>query len=67
VAKGYLPPDTRQDVCARLLKEYVWMGTDRIEEDLERYFKLLIESGRLPATSSPRELVTRVYRKPQEA
>jgi NitT/TauT family transport system substrate-binding protein len=67
VEKGYMAADTRQDLCARLLKEYVWMGTDRIEEDLERYFQLLIEAGRLPASPSPRELVGRVYRKPQEA
>ena len=65
VAKGYMPADTRQDVCARLLREYVWMGTDRIEEDLEHYFKLLIEAGRLPASPSPRELVKRVYRNPE--
>jgi len=62
VAKGYMPPDTRQDLCARLLGEYVWTATGRIQEDLERYFKLLIASGRLPASASPRELVKRVYR-----
>jgi ABC-type nitrate/sulfonate/bicarbonate transport system substrate-binding protein len=67
VAKGYMAPDTRQDVCARLLGEYVWMGTDQIEEDLARYFQLLIEAGRMPASPGPRELVGRVYRKPQEA
>ena len=33
----------------------------RIEEDLERYFQLLIEAGRLPASPSPGELVKRVY------
>ena len=62
VAKGYMPRDTPQDLCARLLGEYVWTGTGRIEEDLERYFRLLIEAGRLPATTPPRELVRRVYR-----
>ena len=62
VAKGYMPRDTRQDLAARLLGEYVWTATGRIEEDLERYFQLLIEAGRLPASASPRELVQRVYR-----
>jgi len=62
VAKGYLPRDTPQDLSARLLREYVWTATGRIEEDLERYFQLLIEAGRLPASASPRELVKQVYR-----
>jgi ABC-type nitrate/sulfonate/bicarbonate transport system substrate-binding protein len=62
VEAGYLPKDTRQDIAARLLGEYVWTATGRIEEDLERYFNLLIEAGRLPKSSSPRELVQRVYR-----
>lgn len=62
IRAGYLPKDTRQDVAARLLGEYVWTVTDRIEEDLERYFGLLIEFGRLPKSSMPRELVKRVYR-----
>jgi ABC-type nitrate/sulfonate/bicarbonate transport system substrate-binding protein len=62
VAKGYLPRDTRQDLCARLLGEYVWTATGRIQEDLERYFQLLIDAGRMPATTPPRELVNRVYR-----
>lgn len=57
--------DTRQDLCARLLGEYVWTATGRIEEDLERYCQLLIEDGRLTASSSPRELVKRVYRAPE--
>jgi NitT/TauT family transport system substrate-binding protein len=65
VDKGYMARDTPQDLCARLLREYVWTGTGRIEEDLERYFQLLIEAGRLPASSSPRELVRKVYRKPE--
>jgi len=59
---GFLPKDTRRDISARLLGEYVWTATGRIEEDLERYFSLLIEAGRLPKSSSPRELVARVYR-----
>ena len=62
VAKGHLPPSTPQDLCARLLKEYVWTSTGRIQEDLERYFALLIDAGRMPATTPPRELVQRVYR-----
>ena len=62
VEAGYLPKDTRQDIAARLLGEYVWTATGRIEEDLERYFNLLIEAGRLPKSSSPSELVKRVYR-----
>ena len=62
VTKGHLPPDTRQDLSARLLREYVWTATGRIEEDLERYFQLLIDAGRMPTTTPPRELVKRVYR-----
>jgi ABC-type nitrate/sulfonate/bicarbonate transport system substrate-binding protein len=62
VKAGYMPSDTRQDLCARLLGEYVWTATGRIEEDLQRYFQLLIEAGRLPKSSSPAELVKRVYR-----
>ena len=62
VNAGDLPRDTQRELCARLLGEYVWTATGRIEEDLERYFKLLIEAGRLPSPSSPRELVKRVYR-----
>lgn len=62
VNAGYMARETPQEVCARLLREYVWTATGRIEEDLERYFQMLIEAGRLPATASPRELVTRVYR-----
>jgi NitT/TauT family transport system substrate-binding protein len=62
VAKGYMPADTRQDLCARLLGEYVWTATGRIQEDLERYFQVLIDAGRLPAATPPRELVQRVYR-----
>jgi hypothetical protein len=58
-----MPADTPQELCAQLLKEYVWTATGRIEEDLERYFQLLIEAGRLPASSSPHELVARVYRR----
>jgi len=61
VAKGYLPPSTRQELSARLLGEYVWETTGRIQEDLERYFQLLIDAGRMPATP-PRELMKRVYR-----
>jgi ABC-type nitrate/sulfonate/bicarbonate transport system substrate-binding protein len=62
VKGGYLSKDTRQDVAARLLGEYVWTVTGRIEEDLERYFSLLIEFGRLPKSAVPRELVKQVYR-----
>jgi NitT/TauT family transport system substrate-binding protein len=62
VKAGYLPKSTRQDVAARLLGEYVWTVTGRIEEDLERYFNLLIEFGRLPKSSVPRDLVKQVYR-----
>jgi ABC-type nitrate/sulfonate/bicarbonate transport system substrate-binding protein len=62
VDAGYLPRDTDQDVSARLLGEYVWTATGRIEEDLERYFQLLIEAGRLQSGTSARQLVTRVYR-----
>jgi sulfonate transport system substrate-binding protein len=62
VSKGYMPKDTRQDLSARLLGEYVWTGTGRIEADLERYFQLLIEAGKIPASASPQELVKRVYR-----
>jgi NitT/TauT family transport system substrate-binding protein len=59
---GYMASDTPRDICARLLAEYVWTGTGRIEEDLERYFQLLIQAGRIPASASPRDLVARVYR-----
>jgi ABC-type nitrate/sulfonate/bicarbonate transport system substrate-binding protein len=62
VATGYLPSSTRQDLNARLLGEYVWAATGRIEQDLERYFQLLIDAGRVPVTTPPRELVKRVYR-----
>lgn len=62
VDAGFMPKETRQDIAARLLGEYVWTTTGRIEEDLERYFTLLIDAGRLPKSSSPRELVARVYR-----
>jgi ABC-type nitrate/sulfonate/bicarbonate transport system substrate-binding protein len=66
VEKGYFSPSTRQDLSARLLGEYVWATTGRIEQDLERYFQLLKDAGRIPAAASPRELVKRVYR-PAEA
>lgn len=62
VATGYLAPSTRQELSARLLGEYVWATTGRIEEDLERYFQLLIDAGRVPVGTPPRELVKRVYR-----
>jgi NitT/TauT family transport system substrate-binding protein len=62
VEGGYMPRDTQQDLNVRLLKEYVWTATGRIEDDLERYFHLLIEAGQLPASASPGELVKRVYR-----
>jgi NitT/TauT family transport system substrate-binding protein len=62
VAAGYLAPSTRQDLNARLLGEYVWATTGRIEENLERYFQLLIDAGRVPGGTPPRELVKRVYR-----
>jgi NitT/TauT family transport system substrate-binding protein len=62
VARGYMPADTPQDICADLLQEYVWTATGRIEDDLERYFRLLIEGGRLPEALSPAALVARVYR-----
>ena len=42
--------------------EYVWTTTGRIQDDLERYFQILIDAGRMPATTPPRELVRRVYR-----
>jgi NitT/TauT family transport system substrate-binding protein len=61
VEAGYMPRDTPRDLCARLLREYVWTATGRIEDDLERYFQLLIEAGRMPWSASPRELVARVY------
>ena len=67
VAKGHLPPDTRQDLSARLLREYVWTATGRIQEDLERYFQILIDAGRMPSTAPPRELVKRVYRSGEQA
>lgn len=62
VTRGHLPPSTRQDLSARLLREYVWATTGRIQEDLERYFQLLIDAGRIPPTTPPAELVKRVYR-----
>jgi ABC-type nitrate/sulfonate/bicarbonate transport system substrate-binding protein len=62
VEKGYFPPSTRQDLSARLLGEYVWATTGRIEQDLERYFQLLIDAGRIRDSASPAELVKRVYR-----
>lgn len=62
VSQGRFPPATRQDLSARLLGEYVWTTTGRIQEDLERYFQLLIDAGRIPATTPPAELVKRVYR-----
>jgi ABC-type nitrate/sulfonate/bicarbonate transport system substrate-binding protein len=62
VSTGRMPPETRQDISAKLIGEYVWATTGRIQEDLERYFQLLIDAGRMPATTPPRELVKRVYR-----
>jgi ABC-type nitrate/sulfonate/bicarbonate transport system substrate-binding protein len=62
VAAGHLPPSTRQELSARLVGEYVWATTGRIQEDLERYFQLLIDAGRMPTTTPPRELVKRVSR-----
>jgi NitT/TauT family transport system substrate-binding protein len=62
IQAGQLPKDTRRDLSARLLKEYVWTATGRIQEDLERYFQLLIEDGKVAATASAREFVSRVYR-----
>jgi NitT/TauT family transport system substrate-binding protein len=62
IKAGALSPTMRRDLAARLLGEYVWTSTGRIQEDLERYFKMLIDAGRLPASSSPRELVQKVYR-----
>ena len=59
---GYLPADLDQEIAARLLVEYVWTNTGRIEQDLERYFEILIADGRIPAEASPKELVARVYR-----
>jgi NitT/TauT family transport system substrate-binding protein len=59
---GQLPRDTRREMSARLIREYVWATAGRIEDDLERYFGFLIEAGKLPATASPRELVRQVYR-----
>jgi NitT/TauT family transport system substrate-binding protein len=63
VETGYFPPSTRQDLSARLLGEYVWATTGRIEQDLERYFQLLIDAGRIKGSASPAELVKRVYRR----
>jgi NitT/TauT family transport system substrate-binding protein len=62
VNAGYMARDTPQEICSRLLREYVWTATGRIEEDLERYFQLLIEAGRLPASGLPRDYVKQVYR-----
>jgi hypothetical protein len=62
IAAGQLPKETRRDLSARLLTEYVWTATGRIQEDLERYFQLLIEDGKVAATASAREFVNRVYR-----
>jgi NitT/TauT family transport system substrate-binding protein len=62
IEAGQLPKDTRRDLSARLLTEYVWTATGRIQEDLERYFQLLIEDGKIAATTSAREFVGRVYR-----
>jgi NitT/TauT family transport system substrate-binding protein len=62
VKGGHLPPSTPERLSATLLQEYVWTTTGRIQEDLGRYFELLIDAGRLPATTPPRELVARVYR-----
>jgi ABC-type nitrate/sulfonate/bicarbonate transport system substrate-binding protein len=62
VSQGRFPPATRQDLSARLLGEYVWTTTGRIQDDLERYFQILIDAGRMPATTPPAELVRRVYR-----
>ena len=46
----------------RTLKGYVWTNTGRIEQDLEQYFEMLIDAGRIEADATPRELVERVYR-----
>jgi ABC-type nitrate/sulfonate/bicarbonate transport system substrate-binding protein len=62
IEAGQLPKDTRRDLSARLLTEYVWTATGRIREDLERYFQLLIEDGKVAATVSARDFVARVYR-----
>jgi ABC-type nitrate/sulfonate/bicarbonate transport system substrate-binding protein len=62
VNAGYMARDTPREICGRLLREYVWTATGRIEEDLERYFQMLIEAGRLPASSPPRAYVEQVYR-----
>jgi ABC-type nitrate/sulfonate/bicarbonate transport system substrate-binding protein len=62
IEAGQLPKDTRRDLSARLLTEYVWTATGRIREDLERYFELLIEDGKVAATASARDFVARVYR-----
>lgn len=62
IANGHLPQSTPPEIGARLLREYVWTTTGRIQEDLERYFDLLMDAGRMPATTPARELVKRVYR-----
>jgi NitT/TauT family transport system substrate-binding protein len=62
IKAGYMSPGTNRTVSAKLLGEYVWTGTGRIKEDLERYFNLLIAAGRLSASASPPDLVKRVYR-----
>jgi NitT/TauT family transport system substrate-binding protein len=62
VEAGHLPADIDREVAARLLGEYVWTNTGRIEQDLERYFEMLIEAGRIESSEGPRDLVARVYR-----
>jgi NitT/TauT family transport system substrate-binding protein len=62
VASGRLAASVAQDLYARLIGEYVWASTGRIQEDLERYFQLLIDAGRMARDVPPRELVARVYR-----
>jgi len=62
VEAGHLSPQIDREIAARLLGEYVWTNTGRIEQDLERYFEMLIAYGRIQTTASPQELVQRVYR-----
>ena len=62
IEAGHLPPDIDQEIAVRTLESYVWTNTGRIEQDLEQYFEMLIDAGRIEADATPRELVERVYR-----
>ena len=62
IDSGHLAENVDRELIAGLLDDYVWTATGRIEEDLERYFEILIAAGELPSDVSRRELVERVYR-----